>query len=408
MAVDQYLRKASLLIGGPDNKAIDLSNLRFKFSIRRGDIQTPNSADIRIYNVSDQTADRIRQINPKPEFTRVIIQGGYEGNFGVLFDGEIKQVRRGRESPTDTHLDITAADGDSAYNFSVTAMSLAAGATPKDQISAVIQGMAEASIKQGYIPETLPGNPLPRGKVVFGMSRDVLRDIAANTNTAWSIQDGKVQFVPLDAYIPTGEKIPAIDNTEAIKAKLAEFQKMQVEFNDLVKKGDDARAAGDEAGAMGYYRQAKALNEKKGAVLAEAQRLKAQERPESFTGIPVITSATGMIGLPEQTQNGIKIRVLLNPNIKIGQAIKIDNKSVQQYRFGMGVSQQAKNALIDQSIKLNADGLYYVMIADHTGDTRGQAWYSDLLCLAIDASVPASLIPKQGINGDVGSIKRYG
>lgn len=407
MSIPQYLRKASLLIGGPDGNAIDLSDLRFRFSIRRGDIQTPNTADIRVYNVSDQTSDRIRQLLPSPEFTRIIVQGGYDGNFGVLFDGEIKQVRRGRESSTDTYIDITAADGDSAYNYSISAVSLAAGSTPTDQLSEVIKGMAEFSIEKGYIPD-MPGNPLPRGKVIYGMTKDELRKIAANTNTAWSIQDGKVQFVPLDSYMPTGQRVAAIDNTEKINAILAENKKLQAEFDAKVKQGDTAREAGDEVGAQAYYKQAKVINEKQGALIAEGRRLKAQERPESLEGVPVITSATGMIGLPEQTQNGIRIKTLLNPNIKIGQAIKIDNKSVQGYRFGLGLSQQASNGMLDQTIKLNADGLYYVMIADHQGDTRGQEWYSDLLCLAIDASIPQNYIPRQGVNGDVGSIKRYG
>ncbi len=328
MSVPQYLRKASLLIGGPDGNAIDLSQLRFQFAIRRGDLQTPNTADIRVYNVSDQTADRIRQLQPQPEFTRVVVQGGYDGNFGVLFDGEIKQVRRGRESSTDTYIDITAADGDSAYNFAISAVSLAAGSTPKDHISAVLQGMAEFGISGGYMPSDMPGNPLPRGKVCYGMTKDELRKIAKNTQTAWSIQNGKLTMIPESSYI----------------------------------EGD----------------------------------------------IPVITSATGMIGLPEQTQNGIRVKVLLNPNIKIGQAIKLDNKSIQGYRFGLSPDQQALNGMLDLTIKTNSDGLYYVMIADHQGDTRGQAWYSDLLCLAIDASIPASYMPRQGVNGDVGSIKRYG
>ena len=327
MGVPQYLRKASLIVGGPDGDALDLSELRFRFSIRRGDLQTPNSADIRIYNVSDKTADRIRQTLPQPEFTQIVVQGGYEGNFGILFDGEIKQVRRGRESPTDTYIDITAADGDSAYNFAVSALSLAAGSTPQDQISSVLRGMAEYGVTKGYVPD-MPGNPLPRGKVIYGMSRDEMRKIARNAQAAWSIQDGKLQMVPETAYIE-GET-------------------------------------------------------------------------------PVITSATGMIGLPEQTQNGIHVRVLINPNIKIGQAIKLDNQSIQGYRFGLGIGQQAGNLMAEQSIKTNADGLYYVMIADHIGDTRGEAWYSDLLCLAIDAAIPASYIPRQGVNGDVGSIKRYG
>lgn len=407
MSIAQYLRKASLIVGGPDGNALDLSELRFRFSIRRGDLQTPNSADIRVYNVSDSTADRIRQTLPQPEFTRIVVQGGYDGNFGVLFDGEIKQVRRGRESSTETYIDITAADGDSAYNFAVSALSLAAGSSPQDQVAAVLQGMAEYSVTKGYVPD-LPGNQLPRGKVIYGMSRDEMRKIARNTQTAWSIQDGKIQMVPLDSYISDGKKTPAIDNTQKINEILAENKKLQAEFDAKLKQVKEAKAAGDEAAAQAYYKQAKEINERQGVMLAEGRRLKAQERPESVEGIPVITSATGMIGLPEQTQNGIHVRVLINPNIKIGQAIKLDNKSIQGYRFGLGIGQQASNLMTEQSIKTNSDGLYYVMIADHIGDTRGEAWYSDLLCLSIDAAIPASYIPRQGVNGDVGSIKRYG
>lgn len=324
----QYLRKASLIVGGQDEKALDLSTLRFRFAIRRGDLQTPNSADIRVYNVSDSTADRIRQILPQPEFTRVVIQGGYDGNFGILFDGEIKQVRRGRESSTDTYIDITAADGDSAYNFSMMSISLAAGSTPKDHVSAVLKDMATHGITEGYIPD-LPGNPLPRGKVMYGMSRDEMRKIARNTQTAWSIQDGKLQIVPETAYIP-GE-------------------------------------------------------------------------------VPVITSATGMIGLPEQTQRGINVRVLLNPNIKIGQAIKLDNKSIQGYRFGLAAGpQQLQNENTEMQAKINSDGLYYVMCADHVGDTRGNEWYSDLTCLAIDATITPEFKAQMKFPLGEGAINRRG
>lgn len=328
MGVPQYLRKSSLIVGDDDGNALDLSALRFRFVIKRGDIQTPNTADIRVYNVSDQTADRIRQMLPRPEFSRVLIQGGYDGNFGILFHGQIKQVRRGRESQTDTYIDITAADGDSAYNFAVSTFSLAAGDTaPKTQIDHILKGMAEYSIGKGYSPD-LPANSLPRGKAFYGMSRDEMRKIARNLGVSWSIQDGKLQMVPETAYME-GE-------------------------------------------------------------------------------IPVITSATGMVGLPEQTQNGIKVRVLLNPNIKIGQAIKLDNESIQGYRFGLGVTQTGTNLMTETTAKTNSDGLYYVMIAEHMGDTRGQEWYSDLMCLAIDASVPNEYVPKQGIHSKVEAIKRYG
>ena len=136
--------------------------------------------------------------------------------------------------------------------------------------------------------------------------------------------------------------------------------------------------------------------------------------------VPVITAATGMIGLPEQTPNGIKVRVLLNPTIKIGQAIQLDNKSIQQMRYGLGVNQQQENFFNELASKLNDDGFYYVMVADHTGDTRGNDWYSDLTCLAIDATVvPYSQLDKMAPPGNeyidiiggknkVGSVKRFG
>lgn len=334
MTVAQYIRKASLLVGDKftrgnnpsaavfENSAIDLSALRFRFAVRRGDNQTPNTADIRIYNVAENTAQAIEK-----EFTRVVLQCGYEGNFGIIFDGQIKQVRRGRESTTDTFVDITAADGDSAYNFAITAVTLAAGSTPEDHLSELLKDMAVYGIGKGYVPD-LPGNPLPRGKVMFGMTRDELRKVAENASTNWSIQDGKFTMVPLTGYIP-GEA-------------------------------------------------------------------------------PVITAQTGLIGLPEQTQNGIKLKTLLNPNLKIGQAIKLDNSSIQRFRYNPSLIQEANNLKAEGSNKINNDGEYYVMIADHVGDTRGQEWYTDLYCLAIDAAVPADFFPRQGVSGEIGAIKRNG
>lgn len=324
MSVRQYLRKASLIIGQDSGDAIDMSELRFIFSIRRGDTQTPNTADIRVYNVNDDTA-----LKAEKEFTRIVIQAGYEGNFGVIFDGTIKQIRRGRESPTDTYLDITAADGDSAYNFSTVAVSLAAGSKPDDHVNVILQGMTERGVSRGYIQE-VESNGLPRGKVIFGMAKDELRKVARNTNTNWSIQDGKLQMVGINAYLP-GEAV-------------------------------------------------------------------------------VVNAATGMIGQPEATQNGIRVKTLLNPNIKIGGLIKLNNRDIQQYRFGLRQGRGGdadKNQWAKQAIKTNDDGHYYVMIADHSGDTRGTEWYTSLICLSVDTSIPTSYTERTSAI-PAGAVKPYG
>lgn len=306
MSESQYLRSMSLIVGNGES-ATDLSELRIRFAVRRGDTSTPNSADIRVYNLSDQTALGLQL----KEFSRVQLQAGYGGDKQTIFEGSVVQMRRGRESQTDTYLDITAADGDSAYNFSVVNCSLASGATLDDQLSVCLKALEPHGVTLGHKPD-FPQNKLPRGKVLHGMVRDYLDGIALAAAAKWSIQDGKLYFIPLGDYLP-GEALE-------------------------------------------------------------------------------VTAKTGMVGLPEQTINGLNVKMLLNSRVKIGRLIKIDNRSVQQYRYGLGIQQGAQNQMIAQQIKLNNDGLYYVMVANHYGDTRGNDWYTDALCLAVDATVPRSLI----------------
>ncbi|SDI54028.1 phage protein [Pseudomonas panipatensis] len=324
MSVPQYLRQISLKIGN-DETALDLSDLRIRFSIRRGDLKTPNSADIRVYNVSDQTAQRAQK-----EFERIVLQAGYAGNYGVIFDGTIKQVRRGRESQTDTYLDITAADGDSAYNFAVMNASLAAGSTPDDHLQVALQAMASRGITMGQ-GMTLSGNKLPRGKVMFGMVRDHLDNLGKTQDLSWSLQDGQLTLIPNTAYLP-GEAV-------------------------------------------------------------------------------VVTSATGMVGLPEQTQNGITVKMLLNPSVKVGRRLQIDNASIQQYRYGLSLGDTNSNQWVKNSSFLSADGFYRSIVVNHSGDTRGNEWYTDVICLAVDATVPPGLLDRPETPGAVapaGPVKPYG
>ncbi len=319
----QYLRKVSIAVGTDAGDAIDFADFKCKFYIERGDMQTPNSADVTIYNLSNQTAQRINS----PEFTQLVIQGGYEGNFGLLFRGEVKQVRLGREDAKDSYVAITAADGDSAYNYSVTALSLRAGqAAPQNVVEQLV---AHMGLPIDYVPQ-LSTNSLPRGQVYFGLTRDCLRKFARDNDCVWSIQDGKFLMVPQTAYRP-GE-------------------------------------------------------------------------------IPLISPQTGLIGVPEQTPNGLQIRTLLNPSLKIGQCIQLEGP-INRLRFGLDLnSQGGPNSNLVQSetvAKTNAAGLYYVLRVDHHGDTRGNEYYSDLTCLAADATQPMNTQLYGAINPAVASIKRY-
>ncbi len=292
----QYLRTCKLIVSGSNSKGLDLSALRIKFVVKRSDTMTPNVADIRVYNLEEQTALRIRK-----EFTQVILEAGYEGNSGVIFKGNIKQVILGRESATDTFIDIIAGDGDRAYNFAIVNSTLAKGSTQMDQINAAVSSMSAKGVTAGHLGET-PNEKLPRGKVMYGNARNYLRDAAQTSQSSWSIQDEKVTFVKKKAYLP-GERV-------------------------------------------------------------------------------VLTSKTGMIGTPEQTNEGVNVKCLLNPNLKIASRVEIDNKSIQQFKINLSVPNSAANI----PAPLTADGVYYVLVVEHEGDTRGIAWYSKLICLNIDVT----------------------
>ncbi|HDR9500118.1 TPA: hypothetical protein QDC06_003377 [Burkholderia cepacia] len=308
----QWLRKATLLAGDLGDNGLDLSALRFTFDVRRGDRETPNSAHIRVYNLSPNTANKVSF-----EFSRVMLQAGYGDDCGIIFDGTLVQARQGRESPTDTFLDLTCADGDRAYNFATINTTLAAGATHEDVVDAVMKAFAEKGVTRGYIPD-LTGNAYPRGRVLFGMARDFMRDAAQDLDMDWSIQNGQLTMIPRTAFIPS----------------------------DIYK----------------------------------------------------VTQETGMVGMPTQLRNYIFVRMLLNPNIKIGNVIQLENASIQRYEYSLAVRDDPQNRFDAQLNKLNNPngkyGYYRVMVAEHMGDTRGNDWYTEATCIAVDASASVELSNK--------------
>ena len=302
----QFLRRCNVVVSGDAGAGLDLSPLRITFTIKKTDGQTPNTAEITVYNMAADVAARIGK-----EFTSIMLQAGYANNYGIIFSGTIKQVRIGKENATDGRVVIVASDGDRAYNQAIVNATLTAGATQHEQASLAIQAMSPYGVAEGTtVPDT--GVKLPRGKVLYGMARDYLRHNARNLDASWSIQDGAVQFVANTGTLPT----------EAV----------------------------------------------------------------------VLSSKTGLIGTPEQTDDGIKARCLLNPTIKIGGKVQINQRDIAE----AALPDTNKGEPVNKPVTIQHDGLYRVLVAEFTGDTYGQEWYVDLLCIGIDDTLPANKQVKRG------------
>lgn len=97
------------------------------------------------------------------------------------------------------------------------------------------------------------------------------------------------------------------------------------------------------------------------------------KRTELAPGTAVLLSAdTGLIGVPKKTEDGVQGVCLLNPMLKIGSALKLESK-----------------------IAPELDGEYRIIAIEHSGDTRGNEWYSRFTCLNMNQTGGADKVSKK-------------
>jgi hypothetical protein len=322
----QFIRKIGLLVGPnqanlTDFRGINLSDMRIRFNVNASDVETPNNAEIRVYNLSPQT---VKQVLSQSEFTNVLLQAGYaNGAYGIIFRGTVRQLRWGKEDATSTYLDLLCADGDIPYNEATLSSSNIPGQNNLQKINSAAEA-AGVSVNTSAVPNaTLLGGIIPRGKVQFGMFRDAMRDIAAQMGCSWSIQNGVVTFTPFSGY----QNVPIVN----------------------------------------------------------------------------LSTFTGIVGVPEQTDQGIKVKCLLNPLLQIGGVVVINNAQINQTITGKGnVDQVFSGVPFNQRAgepqllaSIANDGHYRVYCVEHVGDIRGQEWYSNVIMLSIDPTTKSVIRPPQ-------------
>lgn len=92
----------------------------------------------------------------------------------------------------------------------------------------------------------------------------------------------------------------------------------------------------------------------------------------------VISAETGMLGAPEINDKGIAVKCLMNPQIKVNGAIKLDNSSIKEKREKEGAQNKKKSI-----VRLDPEGIYKVLKITHKGDTRGHDWVSEIECVGL-------------------------
>lgn len=107
-------------------------------------------------------------------------------------------------------------------------------------------------------------------------------------------------------------------------------------------------------------------------------------RGEAF----VLNAQSGLIGTPTQTTGGIEITSLLNAQIKAGGQVRIDNASLATETIRKQLSVQTPQLVAGT----DRDGSYKALLVEHSGDTRGQEWYTRMICVAVDPTAAFPLV----------------
>ncbi|EMV7826368.1 hypothetical protein AADC05_004912, partial [Salmonella enterica subsp. enterica serovar Lubbock] len=237
----------------------------------------------------------------------------------LIFSGEIRYSVTGKDSPIDSYVLIQAADTDLAFATSITNQTLAAGYTTEDMFRLLMKDFEAKGATVGRTP-VFPPTVFPRGRALFGMTRHLMDNVAAQCGATWQFVDGQLNMLPEGEYM-----------------------------HDAI----------------------------------------------------VLNSATGLIGMPQQTiGNGVNVRALINPNIRVNGLIQLDQASVYRTALSNNDIAMAGGRITDQNTDGNitlsgttaqpasiaTDGVYVVKGIMYTGDTRGQAWYMDMMCEARGAA----------------------
>ncbi|MDY6148962.1 MAG: hypothetical protein SPI35_08110 [Porphyromonas sp.] len=83
------------------------------------------------------------------------------------------------------------------------------------------------------------------------------------------------------------------------------------------------------------------------------------------------TPATGLVGMPTQTQYGANFKLLLNPAVHMWSLVQLKNSEIAEIQATPGQMQAP----------LDDEWIYQVIELTHTGDTRGNDWHTD--CVAV-------------------------
>ncbi|HCL3993290.1 hypothetical protein ACEOPL_05035 [Pseudomonas aeruginosa] len=186
-----YGRRYRLELSKVDEYLV-VEKLRIAFELTKSADSAPNEIKVSIWNLSRERIDQLL----RGDFQSARLWAGYE-ELRLLFLADIIKVGVKREG-LDWIVELECGDGDRDYHQSYVSQTLSAGTSREQMVGVALASMPDTSAGQLELPRP---QRLPRARVLFGPTRDVLTDLAGWQDADWSIQDGQLQMLPRDRVL---------------------------------------------------------------------------------------------------------------------------------------------------------------------------------------------------------------
>ena len=113
-----------------------------------------------------------------------------------------------------------------------------------------------------------------------------------------------------------------------------------------------------------------------------------------------VDSTTGLLETPLINDKGISLKMQLDPRVGPNSKIWLSNNEVKAAAFKAPMLLREHQKHSKAHVRLDPDGVYKALVVNHKGDTRGNDWLSEVMCIGLEQKIPTSKgsVPMAGLD----------
>ena len=192
MSERNFYRSYILSVGKNGGTGFQLGNvysageeaLHISFSVEKSDAESPNSAKIQVWNLSDQN---LRILDTKDII--VELKAGYGDNLALILAGNVTYVTTSPDG-ADRLTEIEVTDGRVELRDANLSISRNGKVNSRDLYSSIAEAMGLSVVFAGELSYVT----LPNGFSFVGKGKNALQRIAQANGHTWTIQNGVIQI----------------------------------------------------------------------------------------------------------------------------------------------------------------------------------------------------------------------